>query len=87
MASYSISLTADQESALAVLLQRTNDARAAQTPPQPAITAAQYIQSRATEVAESYRLYLAAEEETAISAAYRAADATKRGQVKTTLGV
>lgn len=84
---YTITLTADQESALAVLIQRTNTDRAAQTPPLPAITAANYIQARATEVAESYRISLAAEEEAVVVAAYKAADAAKRGQVKTTLGI
>lgn len=87
MSSYTITLTAEQEAALAVLIARTNADRAKQTPPLPAITAADYIQSRATEVAESYRLSLAAEEEAAVVAAYKTADATKRGQVKTTLGV
>lgn len=84
---YTITLTSDQEAALAVLIQRTNATRAAQNPPLSAITAADYIQARATEIAESYRLSLAAEDEAAVVAAYKTADATKRGQVKTTLGV
>lgn len=84
---YSITLTADQDAALAVLIQRTNAERAKLIPPLPAVTAAEYVQARSTEVAESYRLQLAAEEESAVVAAYKTADATKRGQVKTTLGV
>lgn len=84
---YTITLTTDQESALSVLIQRTNAERAKQNPPLLAITAADYIQVRATEVAESYRLSLAAEDEVAVVAAYKTADATKRGQVKTTLGI
>lgn len=84
---YTITLTPEQDTALAVLITRTNAERAKQTPPLVAITAAQYIQSRATEVAESYRLQLAAEDEAAVVVAYKTADATKRGQVKTTLGI
>lgn len=87
MASYTITLTTDQESALAVLIQRVNAERAKLIPPLPAVIAAEYVQARSTEVAESYRLQLAAEEETAVIAAYKTADATKRGQVKATLGV
>lgn len=87
MATYTIILSADQEAALSVLIHRTNADRAKQTPPLPAITAADYIQARATEVAESYRLSLAAEDEAAVVAAYKTADTTKRGQVKITLGI
>lgn len=87
MATYTIILTADQDAALAMLITRTNAERTKQNPPLLAITAADYIQARATEVAESYRLSLAAEDEAAVMAAYKTADATKRGQVKITLGV
>lgn len=84
---YTITLTAEQDAALATLLVRTNAARAAQTPPLAAITVAQYIQARATEVAESYRLQLAAEDEAAVLTAFKNATAAKQGQVKTTLGL
>lgn len=84
---YTITLTAEQDAALATLLTRTNTARAAQTPPLAAITVAQYIQARATEVAESYRLSLAAEGEAAVVTAYKAATAAKQASIKTTLGI
>lgn len=84
---YTITLTPDQEATLTVLIERTNASRAAANPPLPAITTAQYIQARATEVAESYRLQLAAEEESAVLAAFKAADAAKKSSIKNTLGI
>lgn len=87
MSTYTITLTAEQDAALATLIQRTNATRAAANPPLPAITTAQYVQSRMSEVAESYRLQLAGEDEAALIAAYKSANATKKSSIKSTLGI
>lgn len=87
MPTYTITLSAEQDAALATLIARTNAERAKQTPPGEIVTAAAYIQARATEVAESYRLSLAAEDEAKMLAAYKVATAAKQASIKTTLGV
>jgi ribosome-binding protein aMBF1 (putative translation factor) len=87
MATYTITLTTEQETALAVLIQRTNTARAAQNPPLAAITVNDYIQARATEIASSYATQIRGETEAAVLSAYKLADSIKQSQVKTTLGL
>lgn len=87
MATYTITLTAEQDAALATLITRTNAARAAQKPTLPAITVNEYVQSRATEIASNYAAQIKGEDEAAVLAAYKAATAAKQGSVKTTLGV
>jgi hypothetical protein len=87
MATYTITLTAEQETALAVLIQRTNAVRAAQSPPLANITVDNYIQARATEIASSYAAQIKGETEAAVLSAYKLADAIKQSQIKTTLGL
>lgn len=84
MSQFSIALSADQDAALAVLISRANASR---DPALPAITAADYVQARASEIASSYAAQLRAEDEAAVIDAYRTAAAAKRTSVKTTLGV
>jgi hypothetical protein len=87
MSTYTIALTSEQETALAVLINRVNTERAAQNPPLAAITVNNYIQARATEIASSYAAQLKGETEAAILAAYKDADAAKQTQIKTALGL
>lgn len=87
MTTYTITLTAEQDTALATLITRTNTARAAQTPPLPAITVNQYVQSRASEIASNYAAQIKGEDEAAVLAAYKAATAAKQSSIKTTLGI
>jgi hypothetical protein len=87
MSTYTITLTSEQETALAVLIKRVNTERAAQNPPLAAITVNNYIQARATEIASSYAAQLKGETEAAILAAYKDADAAKQTQIKTALGL
>ena len=85
MSAYTITLTAEQDAALAALIARTNVERAMQK--LPAITIAGYIQSRASEVAGSYAAQLKAEDEAVVIAAYKAAATAKQASIKTTLGI
>lgn len=87
MSTYIITLTAEQDAALAILIARTNAARAAQNPPLAAITINQYVQARATEIADSYAAQIRGETEIAVREGFKAADTTKQAQIKTILGL
>lgn len=87
MSTYTITLTAEQDAALAILIQRTNATRTAQIPPLSAITVMDYIQARATEIANSYTDQIAAETQALVLNAYKTATSTVQDQIKTTLGL
>lgn len=87
MTTYTVTLTAEQDAALQILIQRTNGARAAQVPPLSAITVMEYVQARATEIASSYAKQIADETQAALLAAYKAAPIATQTQVKTVLGL
>lgn len=87
MAAYTLTLTAEQDTALATLTSRTNATRAAQKPQLPPITANDYLQNRLTEIASSYASQIKAEDGDTVIAAYKAATAAKQGTIKTTLGI
>lgn len=84
---YTITLTAEQDTALAAVTQRENAERAAKIPPLAALTATQYLQRRILEVASSYVEHVAKDERAKVEVAYAAAAKTKKDQVKTVLGV
>jgi hypothetical protein len=84
MTTYTITLTPEQDTALAILIQRTNAAR---DPTLPVVTVTDYIQARANEIATSYAEQIAAETQTLVFNAYKAAASTVQDQIKTTLGL
>lgn len=87
MASYTLTLTATQETALTVILAAANAARSAQNPPLVALTKQEYLQARLTDVANSYLKQISKEDEDKTVEAYRAATLLQQSQVKAALGL
>lgn len=87
MADYTVTTTTRQEAVLAVILTRSNAARAAQTPPLPALTLAQYVDARLTDVIKSYVAQLDEEGARAVRDAFLAASPADQTAVKTRLGL
>jgi hypothetical protein len=84
MATYTITLTAEQDSALDILIPHLN---ATLTEGATPYTKASYIQERAALVADSYVAQVILEEAQKVAEAYKVANATKKSSVKSTLGV
>lgn len=87
MANYTVTLDTEQDNALSTLIDRVNVERANKSPPMAAINKSEYIQDRASEIADSYKGQLEAEDEKGIISAYKNADAATKASIKTTLGV
>lgn len=87
MASYNLSLSVEQETALTSILTAVNTTRAAQNPPLVALTKQDYLQARLNDVTNSYLKQVSTEDENKTMEAYRVATLFKQSQVKTTLGL
>mgnify|MGYP001597903874 CR=1 FL=1 len=87
MATYTYTTTASEDAGLEFVLGRVNLARAAENPPKPALTAADYLSARVREILASYQQQQKAVDEGAIMEAYRTADALKQAAIKVAAGV
>jgi hypothetical protein len=84
MPDYTVTLTAEQDKALDVVVSRVNAALDKDAEP---FTKESYFQQRASDVVDSYVAQVVSEEAQNITDAYKAADDAKRATVKSALGV
>ena len=87
MATYTYTTTTREDAGLAFVLDRVNLARAAENPPRPVLTAADYLSARVREILASYQQQRGALDEGAIMEAYRTGDVLKQAAIKVAAGV
>jgi len=87
MTDYTITTTAEQETALTKTVAKVNAERAAETPPKAAITNTQYVDKITKSTFDSYVSQTDEEDRVSVKDAFKNADASTKAQIKTLLGL
>lgn len=87
MARYTLDTTTNQEAALTAIVAKRNAERAAQNPPLPALTNAEYVTSLWQSMLQSYVRETDDDTATTVREAWRNASAAQRNAARTALGL
>ena len=87
MASFTFTTTAEQDAVVQSLLSAANARRRALDPTLPALTAAQYVESRILDTLSTMQAEFARQDAESVRLAVEGASAAQRAQIRAILGV